>query len=148
MRRSSKIASGLCSSARAKPCSGSPESIISKASPSSSRIRRRKAASSSTSNNFFIAKFTLLTGADIAPCKFSCTFRRGPRLLPAIEHLANLAYKHLFCKWLVQKIGSGLQNSVCRNKTVGIARHVKHLHPWLARRQFFRQNAAVHAGHH
>src|SRR5713101_1851880 len=148
MRRSNRMASGLCSSASAKHCSGSPESMTSKASLSSRRIRRRKASSSSTSNSFPIAKFLLLTGAYIAPGKFNRIFQWGRRLLSAIEHLADFPDKNLFREWLVKQVGSGLQNSVSCNKTVGIARHVKHLHSRLARGQFFCQNAAVHARHH
>src|ERR1700675_55769 len=148
MRRSNKMASGLCSSARAKPCSGSPESMTSKTSLSSRRIRRRKASSSSTSNSFPIAKFLLLHGAEIAAGKFSRRFHGGRRLLPAIEHLAHLADKNFFREWLVQEVGSWFVDTMSCNKTVGISRHVQDLHSRLARQQLFRQNAAVHAGHH
>src|ERR1700719_1463028 len=148
MRRSNKMASGLCSSARAKPCSGSPESMSSKASLSSRRIRPRKASSSSTSNTFPIVNFLLLNGGEIAPRKFNRMLYGGCLPLSGIEHLADLPDKNLFREWLVQKIGSRLQNPVSCNKTIGIARHVKDLHSWLARQQLFRQNAAVHARHH
>src|SRR6202051_4565800 len=113
MRRSNKMASGLCSSARAKPCSGSPESMTSKASLSSRRIRRRKASSSSTSNTFGIAKFLLLTGAEIAAGKFSRMFDGGRRLLPATQHLAHLADKNFFREWLLQGGGSLVEGNHC-----------------------------------
>src|ERR1700730_6185018 len=148
MRRSSKMASGLCSSARAKPCSGSPESMSSKPSLSSRRIRPLKAASSSTSNSFPIVNVLLLNGGGIAPRKLNRILHGGRLPLSGIEHLADLPDKNFFREWLVQKIGSRLQDPVSCNKTIGIARHVKDLHSGLARQQLFRQNAAVHARHH
>src|SRR5713101_4617086 len=99
------MASGLCSRARAKPWSGSPESMISYVSLSSRRISRRNASSSSTTNNFPIARFLLLAGTGLASYEFGHAARTGRRLLPAVEHGAHLPDKNLFGKWFVQKVG-------------------------------------------
>src|SRR5271157_2372466 len=142
------MASGSFSRASAKPRSGSPESMISYVSLSSRRIRRRNASSSSTTNTFPMALFLLAAGQDIAPRKFGRLVHNRRRFFPAIQHLADLPDKNLFRERFVQEVHSRIQNSVSRNEAVRITRNVEHLHSWLARRQLFRQSAAVHAGHH
>src|SRR5208337_2572692 len=142
------MASGSFSRASAKPRSGSPESMISYVSLSARRIRRRNASSSSTTNTFPMALFPLSAGPDIAPRKFGHLVHGRRWLFPAIQHLADLPDKNLFREWLVQEVHSRIQNSVSCNEAVGITRNVEHLHAWLARRQLFRQSAAVHARHH
>src|SRR5712671_5374296 len=111
-------------------------------------MRPRSASSSSTTNSFPILRFLLLAGTDFACLTFGCTARSGCRLLPTIEHGANLADKNLIREWLVQEVRLRIQNAVPCNKAVGIARHVEHLHSRLAWQQLLCQNAAVDAGHH
>src|SRR5229473_185711 len=112
------------------------------------RIRRRKASSSSTINNFRIAWYLLLAGLETSPRKYGHVLLCGRVLFPLVKHIAYLSDQNLFREWLVQEMGSGLENSVSCNKTVGVTRHIKHPYSWLARHQLFCQNAAVHPGHH
>src|SRR6266851_6543994 len=123
------MASGLCSRARAKPRSGSPESMTSCVASSSRCIRRRSASSSSTT----IACSLLFTEPEVASDTLGYFAWAGCLLFSAIEHVADLLDKNFFREWLVQQVGSGLQDSMPCDKAVGIARHIEHLDSWLAR---------------
>src|SRR5258708_8261541 len=63
IRRSNKMADGLFCIANAKPCSGSPVSIISYESERLSRNKRRMASSSSITSSFCIASSLLCSRA-------------------------------------------------------------------------------------
>src|SRR5580693_2471140 len=132
MRRSKRMACGLCSRARARPSCGTPVSMTSKMSLSSRRIRRRMASSSSTTNSLSIVTLLLSPLADAGSGQFGHRGCGGHRGLPPIEHLTHLADENLFDKRFVQEMDAGIQNSVAGDEAVRITGHVEHLNAGLA----------------
>src|SRR5580704_9772515 len=147
MRRSNKMAWGLCSSAKARPSCGTPVSITSKRSLNSRRIRRRMASSSSTTSSLSIAKYLLSARLNVGSNQFGQRVWGKRRGLPSINDFADFADEDLFDEGFVEEVNSGIENSMTGDEAVGIAGHIENLHARLAQQQVFGQDAAVYARH-
>src|ERR1700722_5365653 len=167
MRRSRRMASGLCSSAKERAVSGSPVSMMSYLSPRLRRIRRRMDSSSSTTKSL-AKRVSFVFGVCASFCVSSwVSFRVMSVLVPlpnqfggvvcqdarvaaaraAVENVAYLANQDFLGEGLVEQERAFFEHAVSRDEAVGIAGNVENFEFWLFAEQAIGQRAAVHSRH-
>src|SRR5258708_17857707 len=155
MRRSNKMAEGLFCIANAKPCSGSPVSMISYKSERLSRNKRRIASSSSITSSFCIASspyglglwFRIRVSARKNRCGSGGLWFFLCGIAFCIQKLPHLARESLLSEGFVQQVRAGFKHAVTGYEAIGVSGHVEHFHPWLTGGQAFPKNGAIHSGH-
>src|SRR5438045_3424276 len=119
IRRSSIMASGLCSSASASASSGTAVSTISWCGLKLVLMKRRTASSSSTIRSLDISSVSLAAESQrFADSKWQTSVFR-----PRLKYFFHLLQKSFFRERLVDQSRASLEHSVPCDKRIGIPRH-------------------------